>query len=192
EVVGVDGWRDYLCGGRVFVAKDEEEYTRSVALADAAILISGAGGTRLTGLRALGVDKPVLPLADTGNDATEIFRHLMSGEFLQSHPHLRGRLDLLRWPAPAVVDHALALLNDFASRRLVWSAAPGAAPSPESKPSADDLVYVNGINGVTGDYLVKPFRLADLAAMVRSEPWPALEQTERLNQTADTLRRPFL
>jgi hypothetical protein len=53
-------------------------------------------------------------------------------------------------------------------------------------------LYLNGINGVTGNYLVPPLRPADAAAFARGEPPPSKEVADWLKRMRAVVRRPFL
>ncbi len=57
---------------------------------------------------------------------------------------------------------------------------------------SDDLIYFNGVNGATGDYLMKPRGLADVAALARSEQPRSAEEANWLRRIGQALRRPFL
>jgi hypothetical protein len=56
---------------------------------------------------------------------------------------------------------------------------------------SDDRLYVNGINGATGQYLTQPVRRADVAAAVRAEPQPDPGLIQFLQKARQTLRQPF-
>ena len=49
---------------------------------------------------------------------------------------------------------------------------------PENESQLDDLVFVNGINGATGDYLVPPVSINDAAEMMRNHQ-PDAEETNK-------------
>jgi hypothetical protein len=56
----------FAAGELVFVRKGEEDWSEPIQRANAVLLLGGLGGTWTTGEMALGMHKPVLPLADTG------------------------------------------------------------------------------------------------------------------------------
>jgi hypothetical protein len=55
----------------------------------------------------------------------------------------------------------------------------------------NDLIYLNGIDGVTGQYLVPPTRVGELAKMARGSR-PATKLAARLKSLAAVLAKPFL
>ncbi len=108
-------------GERITLRHDAEESQRCCALADAVILISGAGGTYQTGQVARRLGLPVLPLADTGDDAARTYEIMveklhtgfsMGQEETETIPGLNYREFLtLGDPAPEVVDRLPDLLE---------------------------------------------------------------------------------
>jgi hypothetical protein len=70
QVVPARGEPDFK-GGRVLPVSDDIGV--AIEKADAVVLISGAGGTRLIGERAITRGKPVFPVPGTGGDARQVF-----------------------------------------------------------------------------------------------------------------------
>jgi hypothetical protein len=66
------------------------------------------------------------------------------------------------------------LLSDFPNwgDRIDSTLGLGTKPDTET-PMADDRIYLNGIDALTGQYLVSPMPLADAAARARGTPPPA-------------------
>jgi hypothetical protein len=56
---------------------------------------------------------------------------------------------------------------------------------------SDDLIYLNGINGVTGQYLVRPLTMAEAVEAARGRP-PDQGLGGWLRRIRDVLLRPYL
>jgi hypothetical protein len=109
-------WQPVFPGGNlIFVAPGEEEWTKGIERADAVVLIEGFGGTLTTGRLARSLGKPVLPLADTGNDAKTVYWQILrDAENKGSHTIERlPREEFMKLsrPAPAVVSILVDLLG---------------------------------------------------------------------------------
>jgi hypothetical protein len=66
----------FAAGQLVFVNRDDE-WSEPLRLARAVVLLGGVGGTWTTGLQALRMNRPVLPVADTGGDAKKVYLHML-------------------------------------------------------------------------------------------------------------------
>jgi hypothetical protein len=176
HVVRAGARPDYPYGRRQVVPPGDQKRTRAVELADAVVLIAGVGSTEEIGGLALSAGKPLLPLADTGGAAARLYRHLRSPEFLEGHPHLAGPLAALAGHAPEVVDDVMRLLGDLFAGRIRWEPTPTSQPEqgPATAPE-QGLLYVNGVNAATGEYLQPPLSVEDLARLVQQE----MPNTER-------------
>lgn len=67
----------FTAGQLIFVSKGREEWDEPIRRADIVVLLGGLGGTKETGKRALKMKKPVLPIADSGGDAKEIYVEML-------------------------------------------------------------------------------------------------------------------
>ena len=68
---------DFAGGRYIHLPSDAAIYRQSVELADAVVLLSGAGATATIGDEALKAGKPVLPLPATGGDAEALFDRIV-------------------------------------------------------------------------------------------------------------------
>jgi hypothetical protein len=119
---------------------------------------------------------------------------------LRRREDLEGELNSL--PAPAVVDRLVG------QRLLTLRRNPdGDGPAVEVAHDVliqqwlrlrcwltgdEELIYLNGIDGVTGEYAVRPFWLSDVIALAQQEPPQSPEQAGRFRRIAERLQRPFL
>jgi hypothetical protein len=94
-------------GNLIFVAPGKEEWTKGIEQADAVVLIEGFGGTLTTGRLARDFGKPVLPLADTGNDAKTLYWEILRDAQNKGSYTIEGlpREEFMKLsrPAPTVV-----------------------------------------------------------------------------------------
>jgi TIR domain/SLOG cluster4 family len=77
QVIVRDHDPPFTAGQLFFVSKGQEEWLEPIQRADAVLLLGGIGGTWTTGEMALGICKPVLPLADTGGDAKKLYLQML-------------------------------------------------------------------------------------------------------------------
>lgn len=57
---------------------------------------------------------------------------------------------------------------------------------------SDQKLYLNGINGATGQYLTEPVEQVELAARVRGEPQPEAEVARFFRHSSEVLKMPFM
>jgi 1,4-alpha-glucan branching enzyme len=120
QVVGPHG-PDYRKGQVIRTPTDEEEFTEGITRANVVVLISGKGGTLHVGELARQQDKPVLPLADTDDDAREAYRSILD---TWDRKPIRGiskeEFTTLNTPAPQVIDHLMTLIRkSIGARQMV-------------------------------------------------------------------------
>ncbi|HEU4760293.1 MAG TPA: toll/interleukin-1 receptor domain-containing protein [Dehalococcoidia bacterium] len=103
----------FPAGELVMVKAGPAEWKESVSPADAAILVGGLGGTMTTGLTALGLRRPVLPLAETGGDARKLHAHILASWDAWSSLYQwdQATFETLARPGMAAVDAALDCLD---------------------------------------------------------------------------------
>ena len=100
----------FAAGQLVFVSRGNGEWEEALRRADVVFLLGGLGGTWETGQRALKMRKAVLPIADSGGDAKEIYV-----EMLKAWPTLdwmgltEREFQRLARPAPSAIDAAIEL-----------------------------------------------------------------------------------
>lgn len=63
----------FPAGQLMFIKRGKEEWSEPIRQADVVVLLGGLGGTWTTGEMAWQMQKPVLPLADSGGDAKKIY-----------------------------------------------------------------------------------------------------------------------
>lgn len=102
----------FAAGDLVIVHRRAAEWTQAIERCDAIVLIGGLGGTLTTGKMGLEAGKLVLPLADTGGDAMELYMHLLGTRGDWPFASIsRKQFQTLSRPAPSVVDQLPALLG---------------------------------------------------------------------------------
>jgi hypothetical protein len=77
QVVVRDEEPPFTAGQLVFVNRGDAEWTEPVQRARVVLLLGGLGGTWTTGEVALRMNRPVLPIADTGGDAKQFYLHML-------------------------------------------------------------------------------------------------------------------
>jgi predicted Rossmann-fold nucleotide-binding protein len=98
-------------GDLMIVHARSAEWTEAIERCDAIVLIGGVGGTRTTGMLGIEAGRLVLPLADTGGDAMEMYLHMLEHwDDAAMAPVTRKAFQTLSRPAPTVVDQLPALL----------------------------------------------------------------------------------
>jgi hypothetical protein len=102
---------DYPKGRIIVMNDDSEAIQRSVKLADAVILVCGAGGAALFQGAARQHGKPVLPLAATGGAALEAFKQMIAFEEYPIQGMTRADFLKLELPVPVVVEALANLLR---------------------------------------------------------------------------------
>jgi SLOG cluster4 family len=120
---------DFPAGRFVTANSDREAWDKSIARAEAVILVGGVGGTYETGKIARRQGKPVLPLADTrdGNfpDAYRTYFEILDSWNAQPIAGLnREDFEDLSAPAPAVATDVIRLL------KRLFGLQPGRISSP--------------------------------------------------------------
>lgn len=77
QVIVKDDDPPFTAGQLFFVSKGQDEWLEPIQRANVVLLLGGIGGTWKTGEMALGIHKPVLPLADTGGDAKKLYIQML-------------------------------------------------------------------------------------------------------------------
>jgi len=77
QVVVRDEEPAFPAGQLFFVDRGDEEWNEPVRRAGVVLLLGGIGGTLTTGEVALQMNRPVLPVADTGGDAKQLYLHML-------------------------------------------------------------------------------------------------------------------
>lgn len=77
QVVVKDEEPAFPAGQLVFVNRGDDEWNEPVRRARVVLLLGGVGGTWSTGEAALEMNRPVLPVADTGGDAKRFYLHML-------------------------------------------------------------------------------------------------------------------
>ena len=77
QVVVRDHDPAFTAGQLVFVNRGDDEWNEPVRRARVVLLLGGVGGTWTTGEVALRMNRPVLPVADTGGDAKRFYLHML-------------------------------------------------------------------------------------------------------------------
>ena len=115
----------FAAGQLVFVERGKEEWDEPIRRADVVLLLGGLGGTKETGRRALEMRKPVLPIADTGGDAKEMYIEMLMGWPALGWMGVSEReFQRLGRPASSAIDAAVELTQKLSVREPFASATP--------------------------------------------------------------------
>jgi hypothetical protein len=152
-------------GGRFVTANsDREAWERSIARAEAVILVGGVGGTYETGQIARRQGKPVLPLADTrdGNfpDAYRTYFEILDSWSTQPIAGLKPEdFEDLSAPAPAVATDAIRLLKRLFGLQPQRISSPTAPRRPKNSAALElwneKLDYLQQQEAVVADPATK-------------------------------------
>jgi|GEM_PF-4791452 len=102
----------YTGGKLVLINAGREEYTESVSISDAIVMIHGVGGTLETAKYGVKYNKPVFPIADSGGDAVRFYMNIISNWSKYPYKNISQlRFQCLGGMIPFVVADLMQLLD---------------------------------------------------------------------------------
>lgn len=99
-------------GELIIVEPGDSEWVEQIVRSDAIVLIGGLGGTWTTGELGYIYGKPVLPLADTGEDAKRFYDYTLGRwDMYPMHKMSRDEFKGLSQPVPIVLKDVISILR---------------------------------------------------------------------------------
>lgn len=102
----------YTGGNLILINRGIEEWTESISISDAIVLIHGVGGTLETARYGMQYNKPLFPIADTGGDSKRIYMELLASWDQNKYINIdKQNFQSLGSEAPGVISELIHLLD---------------------------------------------------------------------------------